>query len=641
MNVPKDRRALLEMMKSCGEHKEISIAKSIHAHVVQREVLHKDICLCNALISMYAKCDALLDAIAFFENLPCPNVVSWNSIMSIYYQHGLHHQALSCFKHMQSRGQSPNVVTYICILKCCSNIGFIKNGQEIHAIIIMQTVLRKHLALGNVLVHMYAKCGMLREAQDVFEELPERDVVSWSSLISGYGHHQMHDKALKCFWRMQHEDVFPDVVTFLCILKSCTSIEYLEMGEKIHALIIRHSKSIMLDNTLVDMYAKCEEMGKAREMFDEIPKRDVVTWNALIMGYIRYGLNDEVLKCFKMMQEEDDIFPDAVTFICILKACGNMGLIGMGEEIHIEVRNNGLIEKDILLGTTLVDMYAKMGMLEKAKEVFEEDLPIRNVVSWNAMVSGYTQHGHSEEALKCFRLMQYEGISPDVITFICMLKACGSMGSVAMGEEVHVKVKNQQLWKKDMVLGNALVDMYAKCGMLGKAQEVFNELPCRDVISWSALMDGYAQMGEAEKVIENFNKMMIEDVIPDVVTFLVLLTACNHAGLLAKGLMVFNAMYSSYAVTPTLDHFTCMVDFLVRVGHFDKALDVIENVSPSYWLPLLLTLLGACCCNCMNVDIARWAFEQLLQLDKECVSAYVCMGNIYASSGMHEELTGM
>ena len=223
MNLPKDRRAFLEMMKSCGEHKEISIAKSIHAHVVQREVLHKDICLCNALISMYAKCGALLDAIAFFENLPCPNVVSWNSIMSIYYQHGLHHQALSCFKQMQSRGQSPNVVTYICILKCCSNIGFIKNGQEIHAIIIMQTLLCNNLALGNVLVHMYAKCGMLREAQDVFEELPERDVVTWSSLISGYGYHQMHDEALKCFWKMQHEDVLPDVVTFLCILKSCTS----------------------------------------------------------------------------------------------------------------------------------------------------------------------------------------------------------------------------------------------------------------------------------------------------------------------------------------------------------------------------------------------------------------------------------
>ena len=334
-------------------------------------------------------------------------------------------------------------------------------------------------------------------------------------------------------------------------------------------------------------------------------------------------------------------FQERYNLLLLIKSCEKVKDIVKLQRIHADILQKDLIMKDVYVATSLLTTYAKCGALEKAKEVFEEDLPIRNVVSWNAMVSGYTQHGHSEEALKCFRLMQYEGIPPDVITFICMLKACGSMGSVAMGEEVHVKVKNQQLWKKDMVLGNALVDMYAKCGMLGKAQEVFNELPCRDVISWSALMDGYAQMGEAEKVIENFNKMMIEDVIPDVVTFLVLLTACNHAGLLAKGLMVFNAMYSSYAVTPTLDHFTCMVDFLVRVGHFDKALDVIENVSPSYWLPLLLTLLGACCCNCMNVDIARWAFEQLLQLDKECVSAYVCMGNIYASSGMHEELTGM
>jgi pentatricopeptide repeat protein len=207
---------------------------------------------------MYANCGGLTDAATLFESLPYPNVVSWNSTISMYHYHGLHHQAFSSFKNMQTRGQSPNVVTYICVLKCCSCIGFIKKGEEIHALIIIQTSLRFNSALSNTLVHMYVKCGMLGRARGVLEEIPERNTISWSSLISGYAHHQMHDEAMRCFRRMQQEGVFPDVVTFLCILKACGSLEFLATGEEIHAMAANSEKSILLYNTLVDMYAKSQ-----------------------------------------------------------------------------------------------------------------------------------------------------------------------------------------------------------------------------------------------------------------------------------------------------------------------------------------------------------------------------------------------
>jgi pentatricopeptide repeat protein len=429
---------------------------------------------------------------------------------------------------------------------------------------------------------------------------------------------------------MQQEGVFPDVVTFLCILKACGSLEFLATGEEIHAMAANSEKSILLCNKLVDMYAKCGEMGRAQEVFDEMLKRDVVSWNALIAGYARHGLDSEALKCFESVRRDDGIAPDAVTFICILKACGNLGRIEVGEKIHIEARNTGLLEKDVVLGTTLVDMYAKMGMVEEARRVFEEELLIRNVVSWNALMSGYTQLGFSGEALSCFRLMQYEGVSPDPITFHLLLKACGSMGSLAMGESIHAEVDSQCLWEKDMAIGHALVDMYGKCGMPAEAQQVFEGLPSRDVVTWSALMDGYAHMGEAGKVIEIFNRMIGEDVMPDVVTFLVLLIACDHAGQLEEGLMIFYGMDSRYSMSPTLEHYTCMVDLLGRAGHFNTALNLIEKVSSCHQLQLLSTLLGSCCCNDADVGLARWAFKQLLQLDENYVSAYVCMGNIYA-----------
>ena len=391
----------------------------------------------------------------------------------------------------------------------------------------------------------------------------------------------------------------------------------------------------MLGNTLLDMYAKCGAMNKARNVFEQLPMRDVVSWNVLISGYTRHQLGDEALKCFRQMEYEG-MCPDAVTYACILKACGIVGDLEMGEDIVIEVRKQGLLHKDKVLRSTSVDMYVKCGALEKARETLEE-LPTRDVVSWTALVGGYVEHGFGEEALDCFVQMQNEGIHPNSVTYMCVLKACGIVGSLEIGEGISSDLRKRGLLQKDIVINTALIDMYAKCGALERAREAFEKHLRRDVVAWNALMAGYAQLGKASMVLELFVRMRREGMFPNLVTFLLSLNACSHAGLLKEGEELFDEMCGVYGLSPKLEHLACMIDLFARAGHFNKANALLlDKVSSSDNLPLLLTILGACH-KWINVKLGRWAFEQAIDLDEKCSAAYVGMVNIYVSAGMHTE----
>ena len=221
-----------------------------------------------------------------------------------------------------------------------------------------------------------------------------------------------------------------------------------------------------------------------------------------------------------------------------------------------------------------------------------------------------------------------------MVTFISIMKACGSIGNHTMGEKIHIELKNRGLLEKDLVLSNGLVDMYGKCGFLVKSREAFEALLLRDAVSWNALMSGYAQMGEAKIVLELFRQMKVEKVEPNVVTLLVLLTSCSHAGLVEEGQFIFYDMCFIYSLYPSLEHYTCMVDLFGRSGQLDKGKHVLDNVPSSDHLPLFMALLGACH-KWVNVDLARWVFAQLQKIDrKHAASAYVSMRNIYAAASM-------
>jgi pentatricopeptide repeat protein len=492
---------------------------------------------------------------------------------------------------------------------------------------------------------MYAKCGALAKAQDVFEELLVKDTVAWNALIAGYVREGQGWKALDCFRCMRSEGFSsPDAATLACLSKACGSTRSLHMGERIHEEIASKgllAKDAVLGNAVVDMYVKCGMLEKAEEVvLRELPIRDAVSWTSLIAGYVERGRGREALACFERMQSEG-IAPDAVTFICILKACGITRAIGKGKQIHDEIMDRGLLRSSIILGTALVDMYVKCGALATARRVLLEELQARDVVSWVAVIAGYaSEQGELDGVLSCFESMEAEGLPPTLAVFTCILKACGNVGAVDVGKCIHDEIARLGLLEQDpaSMLGTALVDMYARCGALVRAQNVLEELPIRDVASWSALIAGYAREGRGNEALECLSRMQSEGIAPDELTFASIVKAWAHEGLNPTSENRTRDLGHGYDnITPSLEHHTAMVSGFGSLGHFDKAMEVIYLVPCSdARIELWLALMGACR-KWGNVELARLSFDRALEIDRNCSVAYVLMLEIFAAVGMHED----
>ncbi|KAH7307843.1 hypothetical protein KP509_22G079900 [Ceratopteris richardii] len=493
----------------------------------------------------------------------------------------------------------------------------------------------------DALVTMYAKCGLLTKAKEILNTYPSRDVLSWTALISGYAQKGLGKDALDYFEKMQGAGLSPDAVTFACILKACGSIGAADKGERIHDEIAYQGlleSDVVLGTALVDMYAKCGALGKAQQVFQKLFSRNVITWSALITGYCQHGEGAKAFECYEQMQCEN-LFPDAKTYACILKACGDIRELDKGEKIHDEILRQGLLDNDIVLGTALVYMYAQCGVLIKAQETFNR-LPYRDVTSWSALIEGYTQHGQCEKAMEYFEQMRAEGISPNVVTFTSMLKACAAVGAIAKGEKIHDEISKEGLLGSSILLDTALVDMYAKCGVVSRAHKVLNGLYSRDISTWAALIAGYAQQGHCEQAIICLEQMQEEGLSPDHTIFSSLLNACSHLGRVDEGHMYFALLTKRFGVKPDLEHYTCIVDLLGRAGHIDKAVRVIQEMPYSNNIEVWSALLAACR-QWGNTYIGKWAFEHAVQLDKKNTAAYVIMADLYASAAMREDAKGI
>jgi pentatricopeptide repeat protein len=287
-------------------------------------------------------------------------------------------------------------------------------------------------------------------------------------------------------------------------------------------------------------------------------------------------------------------------------------------------------------------MYAKCGMLGKAEEVMKQ-LPVQNIVSWSTLVAGYADLNQGHEALECFGRMQIQGMSPNTVTYISLLKACGRTGALELGKTIHDEVVHGKLLDKDIALGNAVVDMYARCDMLAKARDILEGLPTRNVVTWNALIAGYAQQGQGHEALKCFEQMQSEGMHPNDVTFVSMLCACGHSGLSKETGILFESMTLHYGITPNLKHQTCMVVVFGFKGQFDNAISVIkampspasrpdEDEDPSVWLALLNA-----CKKWGNVELGRSAFDQTMQLNQGCAAAYVFMANIFTVRGMRED----
>lgn len=620
---------LVTSLKEYTKQKDLLRGHRLHAEIVRSGLLETNVFVGSSLVSLYAKCGKIEKAEHVFNEVSVRDAVTWNALLAGYAHHGFCEEALDSFERLQLEGFLPTPVSFACALKVCGSMDVLDKGRDLHTQIVIEGLLEEHLVVANALVDMYAKCGALLEAQEVFDDIQNRDVVSWNALIAGYTQHERGEEALNCFEQMQIARFPPDAVTFPSIFKACGSLGALGKGKDVHAQIVEE-RLVEIDthigSALVDMYAKCGMLDEVQEVFDKLPVKDGVLWNALISGYAHHEQGEKALNSFTQMQL-NGFSPNVVTFACVLKACGSFKALQNGLEIHAQIVWQSSLESDILVSTALVDMYAKCGALEEAQEVFEE-LQFRTAVSWNALIGGFTQFGLSERALSYFHRMQQEGFSPDTISFACALKACGSLGDAYVGQELHRHIVQCGL-SESLVVGNALVDMYANCGMLAEALEMFDKLPVRDVVAWSALMVAFTQLGKDELVFGSFNQMRKANILPDCVTFAILLTTCSHKGLLDKGEMYFEMIHQGYGIIPTLQHYACLIDAYGRVNDLHKAVLVIEKMPVLANASVWHTLLSACRCS-GNMKLALWAFNYAVQSNDEIDAAYVCLGDIYA-----------
>ncbi|KAH7296208.1 hypothetical protein KP509_26G013500 [Ceratopteris richardii] len=620
--------ALSCCLRACSSIQEIRKGQEIHAEVERRGLLEQDRTIANGLVDLYANCGLLAKAREVFYQHQNRDVVSWTTIMSAYAKNGQSDEALNQFEYMQQAGVSPDLVAFVCAVKACSNIKAGLEGLVLHVEIARHEAVEKNLILGNALVDMYVNCSLLSKAQDVFDKLPVKDRISYTALIGGYAVHGFGNEALELLELMQLNGVTPNVVTYICGLKACRSIGALDRGEQIHEELLNHGllgKDLNLSNTLIDMYASCGSFAKAQEVFNELKFHNVVSWTALIAGYVNYGHGEEAICFFELMQQ-NNIVPDAVSYSCALRACGTIGAAEKGLKLHQEVQKRRLLASNLVLGNALVDMYAKCGLLLKAKEVFCK-LPMRDTVSWNALLAGYVNNEHSEEALKVLHEMQCKNVPFDEVTIICGLKACGNLGALEVGSQLHAKVDERRSMKDDILVTNALIDMYAGCGLMYKAQEIFDKVLDADIVSWTSLIAGYGQLGKSKEAFEIYDRMREIGVLPNTVTFQSVLNACSHVGLFNEASTYLQYM-NYYELTESLGHVTCIIDLLARAGQLQVAVSIIECM-PFHPNLVIWHIILSACNKCSHVKLGRHVFEHALALNEYEPSTYISAGNLY------------
>ena len=452
-------------------------------------------------------------------------------------------------------------------------------------------------------------------------------------------------------------------------LRNCTNFTELK---RIHARIIKFSlsQSNFLVTKMVDLCEKIGEVEYAGTLFQQVVERNVFLYNAMIRVYTHGNMYSLALVLYKQMlrhtRAENPIFPDRFTFPFVIKSCGGILCIDLGRSVHGQVCKfgpkshsiiwNGLLdmylkcdsltdaqkvfeemgERDAISWNSLLSGHARLGKMRRARELFDE-MPNKTVVSWTAMISGYTRIGCYSDALNVFREMQMLGIEPDEISIISVLPACAQLGALEIGKWIHIYSDKYGLLKSTCVC-NALIEMYAKCGCIDPALQLFDQMLERDVISWSTMIGGLANHGKAQKAIELFRDMERAKVQPNRITFLGLLSACSHAGLWSEGLKYFDSMKTDYHLEPEVEHYGCLADLLGRSGRLDQALELIRKMPMKPESKIWGSLLNSCRIHC-NLEIAIIAMEHLLELEPDDTGNYVLLSNIYADIGRWESVS--
>ncbi|XP_060205176.1 putative pentatricopeptide repeat-containing protein At3g15930 isoform X2 [Lycium barbarum] len=540
--------------------------------------------------------------------------------------------------------------------------------KQIHSVIIQKGLTFDPMLCSKIIAFCSTnELGDMKYARYVFDIMHEPGVFVWNTMIKGYSRESSPQNAVSIYREMLNNNVQPDNYTFPFLLKGFTREEVsLKLGKSLHAHICKFGFELneFVQHALIHMYRWCGLVDMARGVFNLSAKSDILIWNAMISGYNRSKRFGESRELFYEM-EEKQLQPTSVTLVSVISALSQLKDLETGNRVHQYVKefkvqsnlvlDNALIDlyagsgkmdvalglfqsmkhKDVISWTTIVKGFVSIGQVDVARKYFNQ-MPERDSISWTAMIDGYVKENRFKDVLMLFREMQAAKKRPDEFTMVSILTTCAHLGALELGEWIKAYIDKHKI-KVDIHLGNAVIDMYFKCGNVEKALMMFSQMPCRDKFTWTAMIIGLATNGHEREALDMFFEMLRASETPDDVTYIGVLSACTHMGMVDGGKRFFASMTSEHGIRPNVIHYGCMVDLLGRSGRLEEAYEVVKNMPMKPNSIVWGALLGACRIH-KDVQMAEIAAQQLLQLEPGNGAVYVLLCNIYAACKKWENL---
>ncbi|GKA27757.1 pentatricopeptide repeat-containing protein [Tanacetum coccineum] len=611
-----------------------------HAQIILNG-LESDLSTITKLIQKASDTNAITYATKICSHFPNPDLFLYNVIIRAFSRNDDHLNAIHLYRKLREKtGLRLDGFTYAFVISALSKLVSCNRCVAIGPIVHGHAIIGGcglDLFVGSSLVDMYLNLGRIGYARKMFDEISVKDVVLCNGMISGLVKNGFCEEGVLVFKEMLVNGVGFDSTSFASVLTGVAEMEEgrVGVGRGIEGLAVKAGLHwhVHVLTGFISLYAKCGDMVMARRLLEEIEKPDVVAYNAMISGF----------SCNKEMENAVNLFNELLgslyyrvnssTIVGLIPVFHPFGHLSLTSSIHSFSLKTSLVSKTSV-ATALITVYSRLNEIDSARKLFDES-PEKSIPAWNAMISGYAQNGVTDKAITLFQEMQTFKIPPNPTTITSILSACAQLGALSLGKWVHDLAKNGN-FESNVFVSTALIDMYAKCGSIEEAWQVFDTMKDKNPVTWNAMISGYGLHGHAQEALNIFNKMVNLKVPLSGVSFVSILYACSHAGLVKEGESIFYKMVQDHGFEPLPEHYACMVDLYGRAGELQKALDFINTMSvepgPAIWGALL-----SACKTHKNTDLARLASDKLFELDPENVGYHVLLSNIYTAEQNYHE----
>ncbi|KAL8473638.1 hypothetical protein ACS0TY_030473 [Phlomoides rotata] len=626
------------LIKKCAATTALREARRIHALLTTTPIpTESPLFIHNNILSMYARCGSLEDSQLLFDKMPHRNVVSYNALISAYSRsHHRAHLAFHLFGRLENdTSLAPNGLTITSLLQASAELGDPILGSALHSQC-LKIGFSDNLHVQTSLLGMYSKCGSVDYAKKVFYQMMDKDVISWNSIISGHVKNGRVLESLALFQSMLSDGVNPTQFTYSLVLSACAKLQDYDNGRLVHAKVLTSGTCIdlPLQNSLLDMYCSCGDIRTAIDVFYRIDNPDLVSWNSMIGGYSESGNGGKAMEMFIQLRRVSRHKPDEYTLAAVISATSGFPSCEYGNPLHAHTEKTGLM-RSVYIGSALISMYLINDDSVSSQKIFSS-FSFKDAVLWTDMIAGHVRIGESEAALHFFRVFSSEGLRIDSFILSSVLAACADLVTLRQGEMIHswvLKTGNNA----EVCVHSSLIDMYAKNGEIGSAEYVFSCLPESDLMCWNSMLTGYSHHGKAKEAFQIFFKMLKHGLKPDQVTFLSVLAACNHCGMVGKCRYFWRSMKEcGFRAGPK--HYSCMISLLSRAGLWEEAEEmIVESPFADEYVESWRSVLSSCIKN-ENLREGIRAAEQIVSSDAEDSAANVLLTKLYAAAGRWDDV---